>query len=741
MLTARKTCRQCVASKVKLFGSLLILLLVCSPAFANEETVRGLPPSEDATYIPELKGLMNKKLHNHFGEESLLQECVVLRGSSVKEGKVTIPPGGLFYASSTSGSARPLVGDPLLVLGEEAYVLRLSMGRVVKTDVSVNVKDKTLLDPSGYRIWYEYATDHYGKPYGEFVFVSPSGGWPVEMPISTSFSSPMKVLRMKTPEGINPQAKDFFMSNSYLYGATIVTARKVDKENARFSRIEYPVIKEALVSLDPPTILEVEQGTYRWYWGKRIYAFRETEGIRVEVRNWTGRKVLGRKLIKPSTAQQYKVAAQDEFSLTIENEDLHIEVVVEPSWLKNWDYAPWVTSVPYDWERGTVSFRIYDNLIWAKDGQPWPKDDRYIVRLEADPLTGFLKRLVLENKDTITLDEKNDSYSGPEKYSPIWDRKYFTVVVGKVEKDVVKTLYLRDSFFRRTDNMILWHEGRANIDFFVGISELVVSVMEDTFLPRLADPSYGVPVVQSRFTSYPQVIPTARWFAPDLTSAFVPKMKGLVRKFVTNRKGEKLTSAEAIVIRGSYVDYREGKIIIPPGGLYYTSRNNRNIRPLAEESFYVLGKQVYLLDSKSYLVVKKNFRVDKWKQFPMGDKNPIFWQDMALGDGTKALRYMDSGFVWDRPMANLRLIKYSGNAFGANFLLSPGLPNYEEIPRDKMSQDFKYYMPPFAAEGATYLISRLVTPNMVEVAEMGTPGMDWVLITYEKPKQMSLMPG
>ncbi|MBI3016248.1 MAG: hypothetical protein HYY65_14560 [Candidatus Tectomicrobia bacterium] len=726
-----------------LAGSLIFL--VCpATASAAAETVRGLSPSEDATYIPDLGGLQNKKMHNHFGQERDLQECVVLRGSSVKEGKVSIPPGGLFYASSSPATARPLVRDPFLVLGEEAYLVKLTVDRAVKTDFKVDVRQKALLDPSGYRLWYEYATDHYGKPYGEFALISPSGGWPVEMPISTSFPGPMKALETKRPAGITPQSRDFYLSDTYLYGATTLTAKKVDEKQALFSRIEYPVIKEAVFSLDRPSILKVRQGTFRWYWGKRIYAFREAEGIRVEVRNWTGKKILAQKMIPPATSQQYKVLQQDDLSLTLD--DLHIEIVVDPSWYKGSDYAPWVTGVPYDWKQGTVSFRIYDDLVRLEDGQPWPNDPRYLVRLEADLMSGFLKRITLENQEAIILDKDHPTYAGPVKYSEIWDRRFFNLVLGKIDKDVVKNYYLRDSMLRRTDNLILWPEGRTNVDFFIGKSELVVSVMEDTFLMRLADPTYGVPVVPSKFASYPPVIPTARWFAPDPTCAFVPKMKGLVRKFVRNRKGERLTAAEAIVIRGSYVDYRKGKIIIPPAGLYYSSRNNRNVRPLAGESFYLLGKQIYLLNNKSYLVVRKDFRIDKWDQFPMGDGNLLFWQDLPLGDGTKALRYTDSGFLWDRPLALLRVTKYSGNTWGANLLMAPGLKSYPDHSSDRSepknsAEPFHYSMPPFAAEGATYLIPRWVTPNMVEVADMGTPGMDWILVSYQEAEKKTVSVG
>jgi len=708
---------------------------------AAREIPHGLPPAEDATYIPKLGGLLNKTLRNHYGQEKELAECVVLRGSQVKDSKVIVPAGGLFYASSTSQDAKPLRRDPFLILGETSYLLSLKTAQVTKRDVAVKKRGKVLLDDSGYRLWFDYATDHYGKPYGELAVIAPSGGWQTEMPVSSSFPEPSKARDLKLKEGVNPQQEPFFLTSSYTYGATKLTTKKMTHNDALFSEVRYPVIKEAVFSTDRPHVVGIRQESYRWWWDKRIYAFRKENGILVEVRNWTGRKVLASKLLVPATQQEYKVTQQDQMSLTDFDLDLHIELVIDPSWYKGSDFAPWANDVPLGWTSGTVSFMIYDNLVRLRDGEPWPRDKRYIVRLEPDSMSGMLKRVVLENKDAFELTNEKDSYAGPVKISDFWDRPYFKMVAGKIEGDVVKNSYVRDSLFRRTDNLILWKEGRENADFFIGMSELVVSVMEDTFLTRLADPTYGVPVVKSKFTSYPPAIASAKWFAPDPDCAFVPKLRGFTRKFVENRKGEKLTSAEALVIRGSYVDYHNGKIIIPPAGLYYTTRLDRNVRPLAGESFYILGKKAYLLSTESYLVVKKHAAIDFWKQVPMGDGNLLFWQDIPLGDGSKAVRFLGSRWLWGRPVATMRIIKYSGNAFGADILLAPGLSEYKPIYGDKSFANQEYSLPDVYAEGATYVIPRWVSPDVVEIDEMGSPGMDSFTISYEEAEKLELKAG
>ena len=221
-------------------------------------------------------------------------------------------------------------------------------------------------------------------------------------------------------------------------------------------------------------------------------------------------------------------------------------------------------------------------------------------------------------------------------------------------------------------------------------------------------------------------------------------MKGIIRKYVRTRENVRLIAQETMVIRRSYVDYRNRKIVIPPGGLYYSTRDNRNIRP--GEVLYILGREAHLLDFKSYLVVRRNFKIDLWKEYPMGDDNPLFWQDVPFGDGSKALRYMGTYFLWGRPVSELRVTKYSGNNWGANIMVAPGLASYSALPsilpeEGLYDQDFKYYIPDVFAEGATYLIPKWVSPDFVEVAEMGTPGMDSFTVTYEDPEKKVLKEG
>ncbi|HDI59452.1 MAG TPA: hypothetical protein ENF48_03685 [Desulfobacteraceae bacterium] len=702
---------------------------------APEDLPRGLTPAGDMAFMPKLAGLRNKTYHNQYGHEKSLSEAIVLRGSDIAEGRATVPAGGLFYISETSGDAAPLSRDPFLVLGEHAYLVDLATDQHRIQNFSVAQGEKKPVGDTGYRMWFDYATDHYEKPYAELALVAPSGGWPLEFPIASEFPDREAVLDLKTGEGHQPQLEKFYLDSEYLYGATRFKAAKVGFEEATFESITFPAITEATFAMSRPVALEVRQEDYRLYFDKRIYAFRRPDGFLVRVTDFWGRKVFGEKLIKPVTAQGYKtlMGEKDKYHLTLPEIDLRVEIIIHPSWMKHSDFVPWRVGKAHGFQHGKLEFVIYDDLLTVRHGEPWPLDERYTVILEPDLKTGMLKRLVLENAEALVFDNQHTRYKGPVKWSEVWNRPAFTVVADDFDGDVVRQLYVRDYYWMRTDNMVHWPaDGRYNIDFFVGSSPVLEPILEHSFLTRLADPSLGTVVEESRFTSYPKVISDASFYEPDHTAPFVPRLKGLMRKLSRNRKGERLLSAESIFIRGSYVDYDNNRIVIPPAGLCYSSRNARNIRSLAGEKFFMLGKWAYLTSFESSTYVRKNVHLDAWKNRPMGDGNLMYWQDELLGVRNKALRFNKSFYLDDRPVAELSLMKYSGNRWGAHFFLAQGL--------DPQGGN-RYRMPELFAEGATYIVPEYVGANYVKLKEFATPSIEAISFTYKKPKEVLLSPG
>ena len=722
-----------VKRKLQLLLALVCLLAWISPGAASvRQSPHGLQPKEGMAFLPKLAGLRNKSYKNQSGKKKSLSEAIVLRQSRIEDNKAKVDPGGLFYISETSNDAKPFSKDPFLILGEQAYLVDLSTDVHEIRNFKVNIGDRKPVGDTGYRIWFDYATDHYEKPYGEFALIAPSGGWPLEFPISSSFPGREETRELRKNEGPGQQLTKFYMDKDYYYGAMHFRARDIDFERAEFERFEFPAITQATFSMHRPIALEVRQDDYRLYFDKRIYAFRRPDGLLVRVTDFFGKKVFAEKLIKPVTSQGYKtlMSEKDKYHLTIPELDIRIEIMIQPSFLKQSDFVPWSTSKSHGFNNGVLNFLIYRQLISVKNGEAWPLDKRYKVKLEPSMLTGMLKRLVIENANAITFDNEHTTYEGPVKWSDIYNRPAFKVTADSFENNLVKNLFVRDYYMVRTDNLIFWEkEGRSNIDFFVGSSPVLEPILEDTFLTRLADSSFGTVVEKSHFTSYPKKISDASFYEPDHTAPFVPRLKGLKRKFVKNRKKERLISSESVFIRGSYIDWRNNRIVIPPAGLCYSTRNARNIRTLTGESFFMLGKEAYLTSFKANTFVKKNFNVDFWKNLPMGDGNLMYWQDELLGVRNKTLRMTGSHYLDDRPVSEMSLMKYSGNRWGAHFLMAQGL--------DPAGGN-RYHQPEVFAEGATWIIPEYTGSNFIKIKEFGTPSIEAISFTYNKPQKAAL---
>ena len=383
----------------RLLAIALAFLFVLPGAGMAANDPHGLSPASDMTFLPHLAGLRNKVFKNQYGQNKHLSEAVILRGSEIKDGKALVQPGGLLYLSETSHDARPFMRDPFLVLGEHAYLVDLNVTKREFKDVTIKKGERKPLGDTGYRLWFDYSTDHYEVPYGEFAVMSPSGGWPLEFPIASDFPKREEVRQLSLKEGLNPQLEKFYLDHTYYFGASKYVARKIGFNKAEFESIEFPEITDATFSMQRPLILEVRQEDFRYYFNKRIYAFRQPDGFLVRVTNFTGTEVLAEKLIKPTSAQEYKsrMGEKDKYHLTIPELDMRVEIVMDPAFLKDSDFVPWVTSKSHGYSKGFFSFVVYRDLITVKNGQAWPLDKRYNVMLEPNLKTGMLQRFVIEN--------------------------------------------------------------------------------------------------------------------------------------------------------------------------------------------------------------------------------------------------------------------------------------------------------------------------------------------------------
>ncbi len=119
--------------------SVVFLLAFTLPGNAEENAHYKLP-SPDASFVapeemPEL--LAPKLLPNRHGIERGITEGFMIRQSSIEDGKIRIPPGGLIYFTFGGEGFSNLNGEPLIIAGKEAIWLGKKEAMAIKKDFIV----------------------------------------------------------------------------------------------------------------------------------------------------------------------------------------------------------------------------------------------------------------------------------------------------------------------------------------------------------------------------------------------------------------------------------------------------------------------------------------------------------------------------------------------------------------------------------------------------------------------------
>lgn len=232
--------------------------------------------------------------------------------------------------------------------------------------------------------------------------------------------------------------------------------------------------------------------------------------------------------------------------------------------------------------------------------------------------------------------------------------------------------------------------------------------------------------------------------APAADAAVVDSLAGF-KTFSHQSLTGKYTMPEGLVIRQSYI--KDGKIYIPPSGLFYDIRlSNYNTNPFGENVLYILGKQYFWVDFSFKQDVLKDASYTK-----TGDKVPF-------GDGTKSLEMTglsmtSPGYV--APTATFSILKPSGNFYGTTFGVNTDskLIDLTTGPLDggtsKVTGSYaageqgynwteEYYGSSVATTGASYLVAEEVSASKIVVKEFATGAYEWGMFTDVAPRQLLL---
>jgi len=215
---------------------------------------------------------------------------------------------------------------------------------------------------------------------------------------------------------------------------------------------------------------------------------------------------------------------------------------------------------------------------------------------------------------------------------------------------------------------------------------------------------------------------TANRGSPASDCAIVTKMPGFPALEASSLIEPKIVlDAEGIVIRESYI--KDGKIVIPPSGLYYTKRLGSWRWPLVNYPTMILGKVYYLADVRHKYILDKDFTMKK------GELRPY-------GLGLSALELSSIGTSWGPGSANqeatFKVLKPSGNYYGSDWKVTSAHPfarSSEDALAFKPTTDPIFFQTDsLASVGTGFLIAKSVTEKDVQVAQWAVNEITFVSV-------------
>lgn len=224
--------------------------------------------------------------------------------------------------------------------------------------------------------------------------------------------------------------------------------------------------------------------------------------------------------------------------------------------------------------------------------------------------------------------------------------------------------------------------------------------------------------------------------SPARNAAIIAKVPGFKAADLDLYLGQRRIT-EGVVIRKSFI--RDGKIVIPPAGLYYSSRI-ASIGTMTNIEVMLLGKRYSEVDEAFEYLVLKNRTMKK------GDSINL------LPDGSRALQFVNGGshpYGSSAGYSNLRIMKSSGNFYGTNFqvaadptLVDVNAGTFQGLGLDEGRhpvtaatgeplQHKTYFGASIYPSGKSYLIVSRTSADEVDVKEFATPSITEIWLTSE----------
>lgn len=452
--------------KATVMSLVLALGFAGTSAFAADDgRVVMTSPAKDGAYVLKMKGLVNNhriKLLN--GDRKAINDGIVIRKSSVKDGKVTIPAGGLFTTSRCS-NWWSFNDHTFTIAGKLFHFITDEYQQDVVKNVTMKKGETVFGNEEKTRGWELSSIDVYpmgieGAHMAYFKVVKTTGNY---------YGNPFIVVAGKniTPYGSNGQAekngsglkegttscfdqpdtRPFMIGNNISTNSrSVIYVDEITPTEAKIKEFVTVSTSKALISPNEPVMGMYGKGE-SFKVGNATVEVVDIKGTDVTIKMTDGKGTITKTLKADKATMDLfpssRVSCANLYALSASgSETVNINVHNEGGMFAN----------------GKVALMGYSDVITVTNGGKWAADERFLTRPEICAECSFIHEVVIENDKPIVLDAKNNVFEGPDGY--------FKIVIDKINGDTVEAWHV-ETKEDKTGNLAGRAKGK-HIDMVIG---------------------------------------------------------------------------------------------------------------------------------------------------------------------------------------------------------------------------------------------------------------------------------
>lgn len=371
---------------------LILAAALCSTAMAADAPDRVVmqAPAKNAAVLAHMPGMVsNLKVKTLSGLTRNINDGIIIRKSTIKDGKIIIPPSGL-YLTVRSNNWFPFDAEPLTLAGKLFHAISYRSERNVMRNVEFKEGQVIPIDGAksrGFQLM-SFDTFSWGQKEGscsaEFRFLKASGNFygenfPVQFgpKVTNAAANGSFVNGSKQPEGISPLTvangldRGIWGTNIATVGRTYIIVDKLEGDVVKVREMATDACTALFVSPSDPVVASYAKGDSFTIGDAKVEVTDVTDNaasIKITDKKGSVTKTFGP--LTPENTDALLLSMPQRELFWVQSKDGTVAVHLN------------IRSGAAPIANGKASLVAYNDVVEINNGSVWPSDTRFLARPE-----------------------------------------------------------------------------------------------------------------------------------------------------------------------------------------------------------------------------------------------------------------------------------------------------------------------------------------------------------------------